>query len=143
MEYKIWIIVFLIVCAITDLKERKIYSTYCFINFALALVVHICKKDMHLGAIVGGIALGGIFLIVSIVSKEALGMGDALIILTLGSVGGIKTSFELLLWAFIICAMVSMIGLLLRKRQFDSQIPFAPFLLAGGIVNLIMQEVII
>lgn len=141
MEYKIWIILFLIVCAITDLRERKIYSTYCFANVAFALVVHICKKDMHWGNIAGGIALGVMFLIVSIVSKEALGMGDALIILTLGSIGGIKTSFALVLWAFGICAIVSIIGLLLRKRQLNSQIPFAPFLLASGIANLIMQEV--
>ena len=141
MDYRVWIIVFLIVCAITDLKERKIYGTYCFINVAFALVVHICERDMHWGEIVGGIALGVMFFIISIVSKEALGMGDALIILTLGSIGGITTSFELLLWAFIICAMVSIVGLLLRKRQLNSQIPFAPFLLVGGIANLIMQEV--
>ena len=143
MEHRIWIILFLIVCAITDLRERKIYSTYCFTNVVFALAVHICKEDIHWGYIAGGIALGAMFFIVSIVSKEALGMGDALIILTLGSIGGIKTSFELLLWAFGICAMVSIIGLLLRKRQLNSQIPFAPFLLVGGIANLIMQEVLI
>ena len=143
MDYRIWIIVFLIVCTITDLKERKIYSTYCFVNIALALGVHICKKDMYWGYILGGIALGVMFLIVSIVSKEALGMGDALTILTMGIIGGIMISFELLLWAFIICAMVSFIGLFLKKSQLNSKIPFAPFLLVGGIANLIIQEVVI
>ena len=139
MVYKNWVILVLIICTITDLKERKIYSKYCFINIACALAVHIYNRDMFWGYLVGGVALGIVFVIVSIVSKEALGMGDAFMILTLGSIIGIKENFEILLWSFIICGVVSIIEVLLRKRKLNSKIPFAPYLLAGSIAGLVME----
>lgn len=140
MVYMIWCAIFLAVCTITDLKERQIYLGYCFINIGMALLINLLFQNMDWINIISGIGLGCIFFLISVITKEALGKGDAVIILVLGSICGIEISFEIVIWGFILCSIVSIFEILIKKKNIKSDIPFAPFLLLGCILIILMRK---
>lgn len=141
MIYMIWTLLFLLVCTITDLKERMIIMPFCFINSGVALIVNFFMKNQSGINILLGMAMGAVFYVISVCSKEAVGKGDAVVIFTVGSLVGIDPGFEILVWAFMLCAFVSVMGLVFKRIKLKSRIPFMPFMLMGGIITLTIGEI--
>lgn len=138
MQYIIWNIIFLTVCVITDLRERKIYVNWCLVNLVAVLIFHALQNDINKTEIILGIIVGVVFYIVSMITGDAIGKGDALMILTIGSIVGIRTEMRMLMWAFVICSFVSLVGMISRRKKLKSSMAFAPFLLLGGIMAAIL-----
>lgn len=134
MLYTIWIILFLVVCTVTDIKERRISLWFCIANTIGMFVIHIICRDYNVWNIAGGILIAGVFFCISKFSKEAIGMGDVLMIMTIGIVGGVVYIIEMLFWSFIVCLVFSGVGVIWGKLNLKSKIPFAPFMLMGSIV---------
>ena len=131
MLFAIWNILFLIICTITDLKEKKIYVWFSVINFILAFLIHIFISDVKIILLVGGIIVGIIFYVISLVSKDAIGKGDGILILVLGCLVGIKKQIEILIWAFLICTVFFILTMIIKRKEFKKSVPFSPFLLLG------------
>lgn len=140
MIHMIWCAIFLGICAITDLKERQVYLGFCLANMGIALLANLIFQNVEWTSIVAGLGLGVVFFAVCIITKEAMGKGDAVIILVLGSICGIKISFEIVTWAFVICSMVSIFEILIKRKSIKSEIPFAPFLFCGCILTMFIRE---
>lgn len=138
MIYELWILGILIVCAITDLKERKVVTVFCFANSAIALVVHLIARDVLWLNILLGMILGAAFYLVSIMTKGSIGKGDAIVIFTVGSIIGIEEVFEMLVWALILCSVFAIIGMLIKRCTLKTRLPLVPFMLLGEIVRLIV-----
>ena len=138
MLYTIWTLLFLAICAIIDIKERKVFSVFCCANSVIVLFLHFIKQDISWFSLLWGMILGAIFFMVSICTREAIGKGDAIVIFTMGSMVGIKITFEILVWAFVICTVASMVAMLIKKVKLDSRIPFIPFVLFGGIITFVI-----
>lgn len=82
----------------------------------------------------GGAVVGGVFLVVSKITREGFGYGDSLLILVMGIYLGFWELMEVLLGAFLLSALFAM-GLLIvggfdKKRGY----PFIPFLLASYVI---------
>lgn len=137
--YIIWTLLFLGACTITDLRKRKIITALCFANAVAALIMHFVRQDIFWLNVLGGMLAGAVLFGVSVYSKEAIGKGDAVVVFTLGSLVGIKTGFEILMWASIICIIFSVPGLIFKKIKLKSRIPFMPFMLAGAIITFCVQ----
>lgn len=135
----VWTMLFLFICAVIDIREQKVFSMLCFANMAAAIIVNVIIQNILWFSILLGMMLGGILWIISICTKEALGKGDAIVVFTLGSMTGVKISLEILTWASVICAFVSIIGLIIKKVKFKSRVPFIPFMFIGGIITLMIE----
>lgn len=85
-----------------------------------------------------GMIVGAVFYLISVFTKESVGKGDSIVIFTLGCIAGAEKLLLILLWAFILCTVVSLIGIALRKLSLKARVPFIPFVLAGEIVTLII-----
>jgi prepilin signal peptidase PulO-like enzyme (type II secretory pathway) len=139
MVYGIWTGLFLLICSITDLKEKKIYSPICFLNAFVGLIVNFITQNIPWTEIFLGIMLGGVFFCISVFTKESIGKGDAIVIFALGSINGIKESFEILVWALMLCAVISTVCLAIKKIRLKNSIPFIPFLFAGAVITFFIQ----
>lgn len=136
--YEIWTVVLLMICAVTDIKERKVYTPLCFVNSISALIIHLVTGDLLWTKIFLGMIVGAVFYLISVFTKESVGKGDSIVIFTLGCIAGAEKLLLILLWAFILCTVVSLIGIALRKLSLKARVPFIPFVLAGEIVTLII-----
>jgi leader peptidase (prepilin peptidase) / N-methyltransferase len=92
--------------------------------------------------ILGGIIAFSFFFALSAGSKEKwMGMGDAYLALVVGMVAGWPNFILALLFSFTIGSIYSIILVVLKNKTLKSQVPFAPFLVVGLFLALILIKV--
>lgn len=138
MVFVIWSSLFLLLCAMIDLKTKSVYQSICIVNYGVAIVVKLLLKDINLKTVLLGIVLCGVFFAISFVIKEAIGQGDILILLTLTGILKVKNMLEILFLALIVCSIFSMVMLLIKKMKLKNVIPFVPFLFIGNILWIVL-----
>lgn len=87
----------------------------------------------------GGMAAAIFFLLVYISQETWMGMGDVWLAGFAGAVVGLPALLLLLTLSFCIGAVVGGGLMLLGKKGMKSQIPFAPFLVVGMFLTLVLQ----
>lgn len=128
--------------SIADIRSRRI-PVYILISVNLAVLGYqllIEKGDVWL--IAGGIGIGVLFLLVSMVTREGMGYGDSWIILILGIYLGLWKILEVLLAAFFFLLAAAVICLSVKKMSRKYKLPFIPFLAAGYLFSILTGGVI-
>ena len=88
-------------------------------------------RDMGISACLIGMTLGAVLVAVSKWSKEALGIGDALLILMIGMGMGIYQTALVVFYALFVTSVVCAVLLMMKRVGKKTRIPFVPFLLLG------------
>lgn len=84
------------------------------------------------------------FFLLSVKSNEKwMGMGDAYLAILLGLFLGWPKIFLALFLAFFIGSVYGIILIVLKKKNLKSQVPFAPFMVAGTFISLLFYAPII
>lgn len=137
---KIILILFcLISCAFIDFKRHIIPNKIVFITLVcggiLLIFDFILRREYFLQIMVSSLLGCGFFavllLIVSIVTKKALGLGDVKLFSCMGFVLGFATTYSILLYSLILCAICSVYLLAVKKKGRKYAMPFGPFILFG------------
>ena len=135
----IGIVLYLVVLSIIDIRHRKVPTIMLYL-FIVAMTVEavVLGNGIWLLAMLGGV-IGALFLVISKLTKEAIGYGDSLLILGLGISLGFWRVFSLLLIAFFLGAIYS-IGLLsIRKAKRKTTFPFIPFISISYVIMFVME----
>ena len=83
---------------------------------------------------VGGLLLCGLLLyILSRLTKEGIGMGDVQLIAVMGWLLGMVRTLSALLPAMLLCSIVAVVLLVVKKKSKSDTIPMGPFLFFGYI----------
>lgn len=128
-------VIFLALNGWKDWKEKEI-SLKITLLYGLAGVFYSIwtRRTLMDVMIPGGISL--LFLVLSIWTKEKIGMGDGLVLLALASMLDTERYVQMLWMGLFMAAGYSGI-LLMRRRNRRTEIPFIPFLFlgyAGGLI---------
>lgn len=121
----------------TDIRKRRI-SLLSIGIFALVGLAYQGLYKKQLSPVFLGLIPGFLLLTVSRISREALGMGDALLMLVLGIHLGLRDSIEVLLLALFLAAFWAGILMLICRKKGDYEFPFVPFLLLGYIGRILL-----
>jgi leader peptidase (prepilin peptidase)/N-methyltransferase len=85
-----------------------------------------------------GAAVGVAVMLLSMVTKGSIGMGDGIILLCTGAVAGFEKNMELFFSALILCGMCGLFLVLILRKSRKTKVPFVPFLLAAfGIMEIV------
>ncbi len=93
-----------------------------------------------LRAVLGGLALAVAFLAVTVISRSALGLGDAKLAASLGTLlawPGWRTLLAGTFAGFLLGAIYGIVLLVSRRATRQQRIPFGPFMIAGAFLALI------
>ena len=126
----------------TDLKEMLIYD---WVNLIILVggLMHAYINDMLLEAGLGfGIALV-ILLVIYFVSRGGLGEGDVKLAPCLGLWLGFEKTLLGLLLAFVLGAVIGLIYMYIKGREFKTAIPFGPFLCLGACISFFFGKELI
>ena len=86
-----------------------------------------------------GLALGfGIFAVVSIITKQALGFGDAKLFAVVGLTLGSFGTYSVMFTSVLVSAVISIFLLIFKKRGRKDSIPFGPCMYIGYILTLLL-----
>jgi len=138
-----------------DLKKMEVHRSVSFFLMSILLVINILlflliKDEIQITStwiyspyqnILGAIALGAIFQLIVLLTKEkALGQGDVRISIIVGLLIGFN---NLLSWGYIAIFTSLIYGLLYaiikKKKVKGLKIPFVPFMLLGVITILLLK----
>jgi len=134
---------FLLIIFVYDLKyylvsDRIIYPAI-IISLLYDVYLAIISKELWVltASIAIAFAVGGFFLLLVIISKERwMGMGDVKIGILIGLFFGPFQFFAAIFLAFLIGAIISIVLLVLKKKNLKSEIPFGPFLTGATFIVL-------
>lgn len=141
MGYILLSILFLGFSSLTDIRRKIIYTIPCFVVAGIGLVFHIIFLDTTWWNQFAGIILGLILLVLSFITGEAIGRGDALVVIALGFVLDAIMVLHIIFCAFVLVDIFAVIGGLVKKIKFKSTLQFIPFLFASEIIILIFESV--
>jgi len=85
--------------------------------------------------LIGGCLPGGIFLLISLLTREKIGSGDGLVLLALGCGFAIEEVVGIVGMALFFAAIVAIVLLVVKKASRKTEIPFVPFLFLGFLVT--------
>lgn len=134
---EILVLLFLGINTILDFKYKKIpwVLSICFIVIGIGSVLISSPINwwQFLGAIVG---MG--MILISVCTKQAIGLGDGLVLLVVGIFIGLWKTLMILFLAGILVAVVGIIMMVQKKGNLKTSLPFIPFLLAAYGVYMIL-----
>ena len=122
-----------------DIREQAVsYETIAvFIMCSLAVLIF-NKDNVWWNYILSGIGFSALFILISRLTRSAIGIGDALIIGAIGLCLGFYHTFAVVIFALLLGGIISIILFLLKKVTRQTTLPFAPFLTAGFLVSILI-----
>lgn len=123
-----WGLIFLFICSVWDLYIKKIPIWLFCVGAGGIFLFYLFGFKENLFDGLGGIGIGFICLVISRVTKEALGYGDSILICLLGSYVGFLNTLWIVTIAFGMAGLFSL-TFFIRKGGYNKKtIPFIPFL---------------
>ena len=134
---------FLTGLSVEDMRFRKVSGELLVMMAVLGISYRIYEKNNSWISMLCGIGIGVIFLIISYITREALGYGDSILIIVLGLFVGAVELIEILTMTWIVLALSAMILLTFKRFSRKTALPFVPFLTLGygvtSVYNYIIQ----
>jgi len=131
----------------TDIKEHRLPNRLLLrwgvISALLLLGLSMVRGDYFplLNAGMGALIFGGAYLILALISRGAMGMGDVKLALVLGlNVGyfSLSSLFVASVFAFVLASLVVLSGMIAGKLNAKSAVAFGPFMILGAALALLM-----
>jgi leader peptidase (prepilin peptidase)/N-methyltransferase len=125
-------VLFLALMAVADLFTRKIPNVlvYPSLIFALAATL-VIDPGLLLKSVLGGAAVLGVMMLLAIVQRGAMGMGDVKMACFGGCILGLKGGIFALIFGFIGAGAIALPVILLKLRDRRDYMPLGPFLAIG------------
>ena len=128
------------ITAFDDIRTKQIRTIELIVFAVIGVIQNIFSKSQSLLSIIGGVGIGAVFVIFSILSKEKLGMGDALIIAVTGIYLGLMDTVVRVWLSTIFAAAYGLIKLRKCDNK-DLEMPFVPFMLLAYTFMLLIHHI--
>ena len=125
-------LIVLSICTVSDIRTREINV----LVLLAGIIILICFGE---GLRLAGVVPGIIFLLVSKL-RIGIGEGDAYILIFLGLISGLNTTFNTVAVSFMVAAVYALILKLYRRAEENYSFPFAPFILLGFTISIIISK---
>jgi prepilin signal peptidase PulO-like enzyme (type II secretory pathway) len=143
LEHLLWIAVFVHIITF-DLKHRLILNRITYPGIVLAIVLAAITPGLSLQrALLGGAVIAAFFLLISVLSRGGIGLGDAKLGALIGAITGLSfdsvdhlQAVNAIIAAIFLGGGVALLLLVTRVRGLKDPIPYGPFLCAGAALVL-------
>lgn len=113
------------------------------IGIIIAFIYGISNVAITINMILGMIVGGGIFLVITLVTKmiygkESMGLGDVKLMGALGLYFGLSNIIAIALMSFLIGAILSIILIIAKVKKMNEEIAFGPFIVISCIISILI-----
>ena len=134
----IGVFLMLVICTIEDCLKKKIVIWHLLIPLPFLFFDLWYNTEVTVLSRILGLVIGGIFLLLSKLTKEQIGIGDAYVIIVIGLMLGGIHCLEVITFSFLISSVVAIVLMLIFHFSRKRTIPFIPFLLLGFISSVML-----
>jgi leader peptidase (prepilin peptidase)/N-methyltransferase len=143
LEDLLWVAVFVQI-VVVDLKHRLILDKVTYPAIAVALLLAGLTPGLSIvRALIGAAVIGGFFVVMHLISRHGIGLGDAKLGALIGAVTGLGfdsvthlAAIDAVVAAVLLGGAVALLLLITRVRSLKDPIPYGPFLCAGAALAL-------
>lgn len=125
---------FLIVLGISDIRKQCVSLLSLIVFFAGTFTWSLISGGFHPGQIALGLIPAGVLLLMKKVMKLGIGGGDIAVLAITGATLGFERSLEAVFLASLICAVFSLVKIIIKKADRKSRTAFIPFMGAGVVL---------
>ncbi|MBX4200986.1 prepilin peptidase [Candidatus Parcubacteria bacterium] len=144
LVFLLYIAASLIVIFMYDLKHYLIPDKVLFPAIAVAFACRLLDFNSIFTYVLAALVAAGFFLAIFLASKGRwMGFGDVKLAVLLGLLLGFPAILLCLFLSFLFGAIIGTVLIISNKKGLKSEVPFAPFLIAGASVTLFFGEIII
>ena len=135
----------LVSASMIDYKLKIIPNYLVLIGLGARAIIYVLEiflssnlKDILISDLFG-FALGfGVFALVSVITKQPLGFGDAKLFAVVGLTLGSFGTYSVMFTSVLVSAVISILLLIIKKRGRKDSIPFGPCIFIGYILTLLL-----
>lgn len=124
--------------ALEDLKTGKVRIILTASLFASGLVLKLLEGQSKIWDLLLGSCIGLGLVLLSLLSRQAIGTGDGLMFIASGASLGLTDNLWLLLISLALSSAASIVLMIMLKFKGRNRIPFIPFMLTGYICLLMI-----
>ncbi len=132
------VMIILSALSLMDYKIRKVPRDVLISCMAGAVIYRLVFVRIDWRLSLAGALVGGIFVGISKLTKEAIGYGDSFAIVILGVCLGLWGLLEVLASAFLVLGILGIVTFVLRKQRGNWALPFFPFLTVGYLLSVLL-----
>jgi leader peptidase (prepilin peptidase) / N-methyltransferase len=130
----------LCILAATDLVTRRVPNAIVYPSLAVYLMGFTLTNRSHIDeALAGGAICFFAMLIIQLIGRGALGMGDVKYGMLMGCLLGPRLGPEAIIFGFMVGAVAAIILMAAHKVSRRDSLPFTPFLAGGTFMTLIFS----
>lgn len=94
--------------------------------------------SLLISVLIGLLLGGGMFLLAHFITRGGVGMGDVKLLGVIGAYTGVGSIMTVVFLTAVAAAVYSIVMLILRKVKLKEEIPFAPFVLVGLVLTMVL-----
>lgn len=130
----------LLTAAVMDIKWKRINSVILLICSFLVWIVHFIAKDNWGVFVMISLCIFLFFYLVSVLTHEQIGRGDAFLFLLAGSGLGVSENVVFLFLCFFFAFVGALCFLLIRHVNKSYEMPLAPYVLVSYLILFIGKQ---
>ena len=134
-----FVFIVLIIEAVTDFRKKEINIPASVILVFAAFGMYFLGKDISATNAIIGFAEGLILILVSVVTKGQIGIGDGILLASCGLMLGGRDNMVMFFFACLSSAIVSALMMIIKKADKKTKIPFVPFMIPGFLVMVLLS----
>lgn len=113
------------------------------IGLIIAFSYGISNVAITINMLLGMLAGGGIFLLITLISKfifgkESIGLGDVKLMGAIGLYFGLTNTVVISIVSFFMAAIVSIVLLIARVKKINEKMSFGPFIVIASIISILV-----
>ena len=124
------------ICATEDLRKKQIHLNLVLAFGILGIVFHMLGQEHTIENILFGMGVGGVLLLLSILTGGKIGIGDGVLLVVTGIYLGLEQNLMLFAGSLFICALYALLVLVLRKKKRNDTVAYVPFVLVSYVCML-------
>lgn len=135
----ITIAVLLIIYTIQDIRYKRIHILYGAAAAVLIIIMIFFQENPNIMLRLGGVLTGLVMYGFSIITKEQIGRGDAIVLMITGLGLGFWDNLNFFFFGLICATVYSIIRIIKYGFKRRETIPFMPFLFSGYLIMMVLQ----
>lgn len=132
---------FLAICSIQDIKEKRVSVKVFVLSGILFLIMSLLFDKISIEQRMYNMLPGMIAFLLAFLTKEQIGYGDALCLIVLGNIMCSDVLWGAVLGGLMLLSMCSILLLAGKKVNRKTTLPFLPFLSAGVLWQVMLNNI--
>ena len=124
------------ICSLEDVRHKRLTIVYILMFGIGGVILHLFAPVCSIYSILCGLLLGIAMILVSLITRGNVGIGDGMLLLVTGVYLGGYGNLQLLMTGLLLSALWALGLLAFKKKKGKDEIAFAPFLLLAYFVLL-------